>query len=335
MQETATATPAPAEGTATATPAPDFESFAAELAAKPPEPEKPAEPEPTEAPEEGEKPEETEDEAEEPAEEEKPETDEAPATVSKQLAAINRAKARADAELARTREAISRERAEVEQLKERYQGIEQRAAAFEQAAKRAKYDLPALCKQLGVTDMVEAARQLYYASPEGLEKNGEEAKRYQRSNAIEEQALEAKSEVAKLRAELEQERNLAKRERAVTQFLTEAKDFHAKAPLVARLAKDHPDDYREEIEQVAVSMHAKGQKVTAETVIATYEARLAKRAGLKTETKTKTQIQPSRENKTAQTLGTEPKTSQGPRPATSTAVTLDDLEAFAAEVRGG
>ena len=332
MQETASSTPAPEAGEATSTPAPDFESFAAELDAsqKPKEEPKAEEPDPPKEEEpkaEGEDDEPAEEEPE--AEPEKSETDEAAPTVSKQLAAINRAKARADAQILQAKQQLAHERAELDQVRQRYQGFEQRVQAFEAAQKRAKYDLPWLIKQLGVTDFTEAARQIYHAGA-----GGEAAIQYQRQSQIEEQVAEVRAENARLRAEIEAERNAAKKEKAISAFLGQAKEFHPRAPLVSQLANNDPDEYREEIEQVAVSLHQKGKPVTAQTVIEAYEQRLQKRAALKPEAKppTKTQIQNSRETKMAPPAGNDP---QRPRPAPSTS-SVPDFDEFASQVsRGG
>lgn len=337
---------APETGTATATAAPKFDTtdvsgemaaFLAEIGEAKPADAAPAEAAPAEeaAPVEG---------GETPAEAatEGDEVEAAPAdgatdeTVSKQLNAIRRARQREEAAIAKQRAALEAKATEVQQLAAKYGELEPQVKAFHAAKAQARRDPASVLLSLGYkpAELAEAAKLVFYASPDATESMRAEAQQYQRTREVDETTAQLAAEVRALKEQITQREQAAAQEQTVKAFLASVDEAAATAPLVARLAKVDRDEFMAEIEKAAISIHrATKQPPSPQAVVEAVEARLKRIAGLGADEPSKTKNQNGREIKPARTLGNDLSTTTRPRPASSTPE--EDLAAFLADAEAG
>lgn len=340
-------TTAPDTGTATATAAPKFDTsdssadiaaFLAEIGEAAPADAAPAEAPPAEdaAPVEGETP----------APAEGGEVEAAPAdgttdeTVSKQLNAIRRARQREEAALAKQRAALDAKAAEVQQLAAKYGEFEPQVKAFHAAKAQARRDPASVLLSLGYkpAELAEAAKLVFYASPDATESMRAEAQQYQRTREVDETTAQLAAEVRALKEQITQREQQATAQQAVRQFFAGVDEAAASAPLVSKYAKAEPDEFRADVERIAISLHqTTGTTPTPAAVVDAYETRLRARLkalGVDADTAApKTKNQNGREIKPARTLGNDLSTTTRPRPASSTPE--EDLAAFLADAEAG
>jgi phage shock protein A len=342
-------TTAPETGTATATAAPKFDTsdassemaaFLAEIGETKPADAAPAEAAPAEeaAPVEG---------GETPAEAtEGEEVEAAPAdgatdeTVSKQLNAIRRARQREEAAIAKQRAALDAKAAEVQQLAAKYGEFEPQVKAFHAAKAQARRDPASVLLSLGYkpAELAEAAKLVFYASPDATESMRAEAQQYQRTREVDETTAQLAAEVRELKQQIATREQQATAQQAVRQFFAGVDEAAASAPLVSKYAKAEPDEFRADVERIAISLHqTTGTTPTPAAVVDAYETRLRARLkalGVDADTAApKTKNQNGREIKPARTLGNDLSTTTRPRPASSTPE--EDLAAFLADAEAG
>lgn len=339
-------TTAPETGTATATAAPKFDTtdvagemaaFLAEIGEATPADAAPAEAAAEEAaPVENEKP----------TEAAEAEADESPAdgatdeTVSKQLNAIRRARQREEAAIAKQRAALDAKAAEVQQLAAKYGELEPQVKAFHAAKAQARRDPASVLLSLGYkpAELAEAAKLVFYASPDATESMRAEAQQYQRTREVDETTAQLAAEVRALKEQITQREQQATAQQAVRQFFAGVDEAAASAPLVSKYAKAEPDEFRADVERIAISLHqTTGTTPTPAAVVDAYETRLRARLkalGVDADTAApKTKNQNGREIKPARTLGNDLSTTTRPRPASSTPE--EDLAAFLADAEAG
>lgn len=256
--------------------------------------------------------------------------------ISKQLAAINRAKRRAEAEVAKQRQALDAQRAEVAKLHEQYRDIAPKVAEFERLRARAAVDPVAALVALGIDEdsLEDVARQVYMASrsaPDHIKSEGAKLRRLREQESATEKT---QREILELKQQLEQERAAVQQERIVTQFYQGVERAAEQHPLVAKMLTAEPDEAKAEISKIANALHKAGEKITPDRCAALFEARLQARLkalGIDA-APTKTQAKTGRETK-PRSLGNDLSTSTRPRPATSTPD--DEFAAFLEEARSG
>jgi hypothetical protein len=193
-------------------------------------------------------------EPETPVEEDEPEVD--PET-AKRFQQVQRQEKRA-------REALAAERREFEAERERWRDENKeklsRVERFEKLQERARYDLAAVAKELGITEeeFEYHAERLYRLSPKG--------QKDPRNKQMTEQALrerEAADRIARLEKQLEErskkeeeERTAAEQKRAAEAYLDQTQKTVSaeKHPLVAKMLKADPDWGRDKLRRTAARM---------------------------------------------------------------------------------
>jgi DNA repair exonuclease SbcCD ATPase subunit len=271
------------------------------------------------------------------AEETAGEDDQEAAKLSKQLAAINRAKRRAEAQVAKERAQLVAERQQVEKLREQFGDIAPKVAEFERMRARAAVDPAAALLALGISEdqLEDVARQIYMSSKTAPENLREEGAKQRRLREQESATEKLQRELAEMRTQIESERAAIQQERLVTKFYDGVGQAAEQHPLVAKMLNAEPEEAKAELSKIASALHKAREQITPQRCVELLDARLKARLkalGIDVSDTTKTQTKTGRETK-ARSLGNDLSTSTRPRPATSSPD--DEFARFLDEARSG